>query len=144
MLSSREGAVQTIKLATTVRQRLKEHCGDVRPAVSIEIGASRLTKGTDVGGVGRKGNIRFGLRVVVVPLKLEVAAAPGALFGKRLWSDGGFMSPAPEGWREEDDEDADAAGLELGLELELGRELGGVYSGFCFLVGAVIGRVAPF
>ena len=41
------------------------------------------------------------------------------------------LSPAPDGWREEDDEDAAAAGLELGLELE--RELEGVDADFCLL-----------
>ena len=38
------------------------------------------------------------------------------------------LSPAPEGWCEEDDEDAVAAGLELGSELE--RELEGVDADF--------------
>ena len=39
------------------------------------------------------------------------------------------LSPAPDGWREEGDEDEDAADLELGLE----RELEGVDEDFCFL-----------
>jgi hypothetical protein len=40
------------------------------------------------------------------------------------------LTPAPEGWCEEDDEDAVAAGLELGSELELERELEGVDADF--------------
>ena len=94
VLAPSGGEVLAVLRMVVVRQRLKEHCGDVRPAVSIEIGASCLTKGTDVDGAGRKGHIRFGLRVVVVPLKLEVAAAPGALVGKRLRSDDGFVARA--------------------------------------------------
>ena len=55
------------------------------------------------------------------------------------------LSPAPEGWRAADDEDADAAGLELGLELELGRELEEVDADFCFLDdgGLVAGEPPP-
>ena len=55
------------------------------------------------------------------------------------------LSPAPEGWCEEDYGDAVAAGLELGLELELERELEGVDADFCFLAdgGLVAGDPPP-
>ena len=50
------------------------------------------------------------------PLQVHLSASDlGATTG---------LTPAPEGWCEEDDEDAVAAGLELGSELELERELG--------------------
>ena len=57
VLAPSGGEVLAVLWMVVVRKRLKEHRGDVRPAVSIGISASRLAKSTDVDGVGRKGNI---------------------------------------------------------------------------------------
>ena len=54
------------------------------------------------------------------------------------------LSPAPDGWREEDDEGAVAASLELGLELELEQELEDVDADLCFLdVGGLVAGEPP-
>ena len=78
-------------------------------------------------------------------LEFEVAAALQVHFSASDLGAIAGLSPAPEGWREEDDEDADAAGLELGLELELERELEGLDADFCFLAdGGLVAGVCGF
>ena len=57
VLAPSGGEVFAMLRMVVVRQRLQKHRGDIRPAVSIEVSASCLTKGTDVDGVGRKCNI---------------------------------------------------------------------------------------
>ena len=124
VLAPSGGEVLAVLRVIVVGERLEEHRRDVGPAIGIEVGARCLAEAANVDGVGRKGHVRFGLRVVVVPLKLEVAAAPGALLGKRLRSDDGFV--------------AGARGLARGGRR--GRGCGGLGVGVGAGVGAGAGR----
>ena len=89
VLAPRGGEVIAVLRVIVVGERLEKHRGNVGPAVGIEVGAYCLAEGADVDRVGRKGNIGFGQRVVVMALELEVAGAPSELVCRRLGSDGG-------------------------------------------------------
>ena len=124
VLAPSGGEVLAVLRVIVVGKRLKEHRGNIGPAVGIEIGARRLTEGTDVDRVGRKGNVGFRLRVIVVALKLEVSAAPSALVGKRLGSDDGFVARArrlARGGRR----GRGSCGLGVGVGVGVGVALGG-------------------